>query len=106
MIDFPKNATIGDLYIPAMEITDEKEAEEYFESLVNWAVTKHGQEREKAVQIQKMNLGYFAGYYDSGTRERVERLFSCAHPIFGAISTNGQPTAEEALKAGLQFAKQ
>ncbi|TXH09637.1 MAG: hypothetical protein E6R03_16465 [Hyphomicrobiaceae bacterium] len=43
----------------------------------------------------------FAGYYDSETRERVERLFKCEHPIFGAIATKGQPTAELAFALGV-----
>jgi hypothetical protein len=55
--------------------------------------------------VERHNLGYFAGYYDNETRERVERLFKCSHPIFGSIAKNGAPTAKEALAAGMVAAK-
>jgi hypothetical protein len=45
-------------------------------------------------------LGYFAGYYDHATRERVERLYRCAHPVFGSASA-GPPTAESAILSGV-----
>jgi hypothetical protein len=34
------------------------------------------------------------------TRARVELLFKCAHPVFGAIVEKGQPTPEEAFEMG------
>jgi len=100
MIDFPKNATIGDLYRPAMKITDQEEADEYIESLINWAVTKHRQSREKAEKIQRSNLGYFAGYFDSETMERVNRLFNTVHPIFGGKAPD---SPEKTLRLGMKM---
>jgi hypothetical protein len=47
------------------------------------------------------STAFFAGYYDSETRERVERLFKCQHPIFGSA----QPTQREALAAGMVAAR-
>lgn len=95
----PKQITIGDKYRPAMEITEQDEADAYFEECVLPCMS-HGASRSKAEDIERQNLGYFAGYYDAKTRKQVERLFSCQHPIFGPIAVNGQPTAEEALAAG------
>lgn len=99
-------ATIGEAYGPAMKITDQAEADEYFEALVDMCVTDardrgDAKDRAECIKIQKMNLGYYAGYYDNETRERVERLFKCSHPIFGSIADNGAPTPEEAFDAGL-----
>jgi len=51
------------------------------------------------------DTGYYAGYYDHETRERVERLFNCTHPIFGDAATH-QPTAEESLNAGLAMGRE
>jgi hypothetical protein len=99
----PKTITIGEKYKPAMEITDQAEANKYFEDLVEHCMSL-GKTREEAESIERQNLGYFAGYYNSETQERVERLFSCVHPVFGAISKKGQPTAEEALEAGRHMA--
>jgi hypothetical protein len=97
--------TIGDMYHPAMAITDQAEADAYFERLVEYSMREWGKSREEAEQTQKSNLGYFAGYYDSETRERVERLFHCSHPVFGSIAEKGAPTPEEALEAGKRMAR-
>lgn len=93
------NITIGEKYDPAMKITDPAEAARYFGECVENTMG-HGHSWEEAARIERQNLGYYAGYYNNETRERVERLFGCAHPIFGAIAEDGPPTAEEALAAG------
>ena len=99
-----KNITIGDKYKPAMEITDQAEADAYFEKCVQHTMS-FGKDRTEAEKIERQNLGYFAGYYGHETRERVEQLFRCAHPIFGNAS-DGAPTAEEAFEAGRKLAEE
>lgn len=96
----PLPETMREAYGPAMEMTDQKEADVYFERLVQRCMAT-GVDRQEAESIQRQNLGYYAGYYDLETRKRVERLFRCAHPIFGAASI-GTPTPEEAFDAGLE----
>lgn len=103
-LDPTQNYTIGDLYRPAMAIADPAEAKAYFSELVEWHIAKWNEPREKAISTQKTNLGYFAGYYSHEDRARVERLFECAHPIFGAIAENGEPTAEQAFAMGAALA--
>ncbi len=93
--------TIGDKYKPAMEITDQTQADSYFEMCVERCMS-FGKTRDEAESIERQNLGYFAGYYDHSTRERVERLYGCAHPIFGKASVH-TPTAKEAFDAGLRL---
>jgi hypothetical protein len=97
--------TYGECLHPAMSITDEADARQYFAEYVahikKALVSKPRGDGMTAEQIARSNLGYFAGYYDNETRARVERLFSCAHPIFGGIRQNGSPTAGEALAAGI-----
>lgn len=102
---FEKHATLGELYGPAMEIDNEADARLYLEALIEYCVEKWGKSRHEADTIQRANLGYYAGYYDNTTRERVERLFGCAHPIFGKISENGAPSMQEAFAAGLKAAQ-
>ena len=97
-----ENITIGEKYGPAMKITDSQKAKDYFELCVKHSMM-FGHSREKAEEIEKSNLGYFAGYYDDETRLRVEKLFCCVHPIFGPIS-QGKPTAEEAFKLDMELA--
>jgi len=99
----PGKITIGEKYRPAMQITDQAEADAYFEMCVEHCM-RHGRSREEAVAIEKQNLGYYAGYYDNKTRKRVERLFCCAHPVFGAIAAVGSPTPEQAFNLGAAWA--
>jgi hypothetical protein len=98
----PERITIGVKYGPAMEITDQAEADAYFERCVQHTMQRFDKTREEAELIERSNLGYYAGYCSPETRERVERLFKCAHPIFGAIATNGSPSLEHALRAGIE----
>lgn len=93
---FPADATTGQLYKPAMEIKTQAEADEYLEGLIDWAVTCHGQSREEAERIQKQNLGYWAGYYNAETMERVNKLFRTSHPVFG----KEWPTPTQAFRMG------
>jgi hypothetical protein len=99
---FRDDATIGEKYGPAMRIADQTEADAYFEALVRRSMRTGGCDRNLAEQIERSNLGYFAGYFSSETRERVERLFRCVHPVFGSID-RGPPTAQEAFSAGLKL---
>jgi hypothetical protein len=94
--------TYRDKYGPAMEITDQAEADKYFEELVRHNLSFGENTRELAENVERHNLGYYAGYYDSETRERVERLFKCEHPVFGSIAQKGPPATEEALMAGFE----
>ena len=95
------NITYGEKYDPAMKIKTQEEADAYFEECVQHCMA-HGRNRAEAENIERSNLGYYAGYWDNETRERVERLFKCAHPVFGSIAQNGPPTAEAAFAAGVK----
>ncbi len=99
-----KNITIGDKYKPTLEITDQSEADRYFEECVKHCMS-FGADRHEAEKIERANIGYFAGYGSSENRERVERLFHCAHPIFGAIAEHGAPSPDAAMMAGVRAAK-
>lgn len=94
--------TIGELYDPAMTITDQATADAYFQQLVARHVDRT---RQQAERIERHNLAYYAGYCSHEIRERVERLFFCKHPVFGSIAENGPPTAEEAFAAGIAAAE-
>jgi len=96
--------TIGEKYGPAMEMTDQAQADAYFEECVAHTMS-FGSSREQAESIERQNLGYYAGYYSHETRERVERLFHCTHPVFGAIKDNGPPTPLQAFNSGVSAAR-
>lgn len=96
--------TIGEKYGSAMKITDQAKADAHFEECVQHDMRISNNDRQEAERIERVNLGYFAGYYDHETRLRVERLFKCSHPIFGP-ATSGAPSPEEAFKLGQNMAK-
>jgi len=102
MKPFPREISFADKYGPAMVIADQTQADEYFAACVQHTMS-FGIGREFAEEAERGNLGYFAGYYDNETRERVERLFSCAHPVFGSIARNGPPSPEAAFSAGMRL---
>ena len=100
--------TYEECFGPARGITDKEDAKQYMLDYVDYiqcALDKEPRTDDMtAEQIAGVNLGYYAGYYDNETRERVERLFSCQHPVFGKISI-GAPTPEQAFAAGVALGK-
>ena len=86
MIGFSDQVTIGEKYTAAMSISDPFEAGAYFERCVTHTMRVRSCERREAETIERLNLAYFAAYYTNETRARVESLFHCVHPIFGAVS--------------------
>jgi hypothetical protein len=103
-MEFPKEITCEAKYAPAMVITDQAEADAYFEACVQHCMLFR-ESRAEAEWIEKHNLGYWAGYYSHETRERVERLFRCEHPFFGSIAKKGPPTPQQAFKMGQDLAR-
>lgn len=96
--------TYGECLDPAMKITDQHDATQYFYAYVKFIEkNKDPVSNMTAIQIAKSNLGYYAGYFNDDTRVRVEKLFMCKHPIFGSIAENGTPTPEEAFNIGLKL---
>jgi len=97
--------TYGECLNPAMKITDQDDADQYFTNYARYiqrALKKEPRDDDMTAEgIARINLGYYAGYYDEETMERVNRLFKTQHPIFGKTV----PTATEALQAGMNRAK-
>ena len=97
---FPEKLTFREKYGPAMDITDQAEADAWFERCVEhtmrYATKQEDRTREGAEACERSNLGYFAGYCDAETFDRVMRLFRCVHPIFGTV----YPTMTQAFEAG------
>jgi hypothetical protein len=92
-----------DKYDLAMKVTDQASADAILEACVGPRMRDMNSSRGEAAAFERRNLAYYAGYHDDATRERVERLFGCAHPVFGAIAVNGPPTADEALRLGIEM---
>lgn len=89
----PEKITIREKYAPAMEITDQAEADAYFVACVEHTMAGGGVNRQEAERIERINLGYYSGYYNLEVMARVQRLFLCTHPVFGPV----QETASQAV---------
>lgn len=101
---WPEGSTYGDLYDPAMMVQTKEEATAYLDKLVRYQAA-HGVSSDVATKSIKTNLAYWAAYGDNERRERVERLFECEHPYFGAIKDFGGLKTEEAMQLGLNRAR-
>lgn len=60
-MELPKELTFGQLLDPAMQITDQGEADTYFEAMVARTMRFYGHSRERAEAVARENLGYWAG---------------------------------------------
>jgi len=73
-----------DLYGPAMKVQNAEEAQEHLDRIIEYLLFRNvGWDYDHASDVALQNLGYFAGYYDAETHERVNHLFNTTHPIFG-----------------------
>jgi hypothetical protein len=99
-----KDISIGEKYMPAMGITEQAAADAYFEECVRHCMVHFGKTRAEAEQIEKNNIGYFAGYYSREVRAQVERLFKCAHPYFGTVDQS--PSIETIFQMGVELGRQ
>ena len=102
--------TIGEALDPAMKITDPEDAKQYKAAYVAY-LQKHQDKEGKvpdmtAEEIANANLGYYAGYHSNEVRKRIEKLFNCAHPVFGSIKENGVPTPKQAFEMGKKLSEQ
>lgn len=97
------NVDDGKVYDLAMKARSKRSADSQFAMLLQRQISR-GVPAEVATRFIRTNLAYLAGYWDSETRERVERLYDCQHPIFGAIAINGTPTTDEAFQLGINKA--
>ena len=58
---------------------------------------------EEALNIARSNLGYFAGYYDRKTYDRINKAYGAIHPVFKTNPFDIAP--EEAYRIGLEMGK-
>lgn len=77
--------TIGDIFNKALEIakTDDKERCQLFlKSYSEYISSKNNISIDKAIDIAKSNLGYFAGYYGRETYDIISSMYNAIHPVF------------------------
>lgn len=79
-----------------------------YPEIIDYALGLEGAEQEAFVEAYAQtgphalaNVGYFSGYYENKTADRIMEVFKTAHPIFG----RRHPSAEEALRQGAALAE-
>lgn len=92
--------SISDTYAPALHIMEQPRADRYFDACVRHRMEQSGVDRSQAERIERTNIGYYAGYADHATRERVERLFKTEHPYLGRAAETGPIPPALALRLG------
>ena len=107
----PDELTLGEKYTPAMHVADQDEADVYLAACVEHNLRlceRDGVTRtqEEAEGIERVNIGYWSGYYDLETRTRVERLFRCVHPLFGPVALAKTLTTAEILSMGREMGEE
>ena len=79
-----ENLTNGETYgVACQHIRTEEEANEFLKSLIEYHFRRCGGNKEEIEIDLKNSLSYFAGYYDTKTIRRVNKLFKATHPILG-----------------------
>lgn len=71
---------------PIFKITDKEDAIQYKQAYINYTMQFVGNNKAKAEEVVNSNIGYYAGYGSHADRERIEKLFDCAHPVFGSAN--------------------
>lgn len=77
--------TIGESLMPAMEIVDQADADQYFEDYVKyidyWQGKNPDPQGRNAETIARRNISYFSGYYGRDVMMRMAVLFGAKHQI-------------------------
>lgn len=85
----PRNATYGEKYDPAMEVATQEEAQAYFELCVQHTMS-FGKTRDEAERCERLNIGYWSGYYSRDTMAKIRELYGFCHPFIGPDDTPEQ----------------
>lgn len=85
----------------AMRVQTKEEARAILEDYVAEILKARRTTRRIARKIAKRNIGYFAGYTDAETAERVWRLFGTRHPVFG----RRWPSPRRAFELGIKWGR-
>lgn len=77
--------TIGDIFNKALEIAktgDKERCQLFLKSYSEYINSGNNISIDKAVDIAKSNLGYFAGYCDRETYDIINNMYNAVHPVF------------------------
>lgn len=76
-----------------------EQATAMLEEGTNTIALEHEWTLERARAALRHDIGYFAGYYDSATADRVYEMYDTEHPVFGKT----HPTPAVAFRMGFEM---
>lgn len=96
MQEEPGNVSYTSKYDAIFRIDDGETARRYLRACVDHCMRLNDMagkpiDKQKAMQIEKTNIGYYAGYGTAQDRLRVENLFGCIHPFLGPAEEQPSP---------------
>lgn len=74
-----ENPTIGDKYLPAMNVQTEAEAAECFETCVQHCMSAFGISREQAEANERVAIAFFAFYGFHASEETIKKIGQFFH---------------------------
>lgn len=98
--------TYGEALEPIQFVNNKEQAQKFIEDYFNFTkkvvigTPEEGMSDEHYMGVVKSNIGYYAGYFDNDTRNKVHDLFEIEHPY---LPRNVAP--DEALRIGMTLAK-
>ena len=94
--------TIGDLINEIMAIDNENDARTFFADYCAWLTTSPTTKPYKSEEVARANIGWCFGEGMKLERRNMWiNVCAASHPVFGQTV----PTFDEALKAGMDWAK-
>jgi hypothetical protein len=83
----------------ALRFGTKEKARELVDIQVKEMVTVLHYEEAEACRITLVNIGYYCGYLDHETADKIMDLFETEHPVFG----REHPTPQEAFRLGREL---
>lgn len=89
----------SDMVKLALHFGTKDKAREIVEAQVREMVDVLGYTEVEARRLTLINIGYYSGYFDHETADRIMDLFETEHPVFGRT----HPTPQEAFRLGREL---
>jgi uncharacterized protein CbrC (UPF0167 family) len=104
----PNSVNWTDMYEECMKQDTMEKMQGWFKTEVSNYAILHSVPENVAEEIIKKSLGYMTGYYGADGPNHLEYLYNwlgIVHPLFGTPDKMRAVTPEEALEAGMEWAR-
>lgn len=92
--------TIRQVFDEALACETKEQADQWLGAEIERHRVEFNQTPSEARSVILKNLGYYAGYYDDATAQKIYRLYGANHPIVGGHDYHKTVTPEQAVDIG------